>query len=122
MRLITTFLVLNSFYSTFVLICIGISPAMDPMLLNYGFLSVLFLRDHSTSVELTSLPFKWASPVAKMVKNLPAIRETWVRSLGQEDPLEKGMATHSSILSWRIPWTDKPGGLEFMGLQIVKHD
>ena len=49
--------------------------------------------------------------VAQMVKNLPAKRETWVRSLGWEDPLEKGMATHSSILAWRIPWTEEPGGL-----------
>ena len=46
-----------------------------------------------------------------MVKNPLAIQETWVRSLGQEDPLEKGMATHSSILAWRIPWTEKPGGV-----------
>ena len=46
-----------------------------------------------------------------MVKNLPAMQETWVRALGQEDPLEKEMATHSSILAWRIPWTEKPGGL-----------
>ena len=50
-----------------------------------------------------------------MVKNLPAMQETAVQSLGQEDPLEKGMATHSSILSWRIPWTEEPGGLQSMG-------
>ena len=50
-------------------------------------------------------------PVAQMVKNLPAMLETWVRSLGQEDPLEKGMAIHCSILVWRIPWTEEPGGL-----------
>ena len=53
----------------------------------------------------------WASLVAQMVKNLPAMWEIWVWSLGQEDPLEKGMATHSSILAWRIPWTEKPGWL-----------
>ena len=58
-----------------------------------------------------------ASLVAQMVKNLPAMRETWVRSLGREDPLERGMATHSSILAWRIPWTEKPGGLQSMGLK-----
>ena len=52
--------------------------------------------------------------VAQMVKNLPAVQETWVRSLGQEDSLEKGMATHSSILAWRIPWTEKSGGLQSM--------
>ena len=54
----------------------------------------------------------WTSLVSQMVKNLPAIQETQVQSLGQEDPLEKGMATHSSILAWRIPWTKKPGGLQ----------
>ena len=58
-----------------------------------------------------------ASPVAQMVKNLPSMQKTWVRSLGQEDPLEKEMATHSSILAWKIPWTEEPGSLQFMGLQ-----
>ena len=52
----------------------------------------------------------WASLVAQTVKNLPAMQETWVRSLGGEDPLEKGMATHSSIPAWRIPWTEEPHG------------
>ena len=51
------------------------------------------------------LQYSWASLVAQLVKNLPAMQETWVRSLGREDPLEKGKATHSSILAWRIPWT-----------------
>ena len=60
--------------------------------------------------------------VAQTVKNLPAMLETWVRSLGQEDPQEKGMATHSSILDWRIPWTEELGGLQSMGLQRVGHD
>ena len=62
------------------------------------------------------------SLVAQMVKNLPALQETQVRSLGWEDPLEKGMATHSSILAWRIPWTKEPGRLQSMGLQRVRHD
>ena len=53
----------------------------------------------------------WASLVAQLVKNSPAMQETWVRSLGREDPLEKKMATHSSILTWRIPWTEEPGRL-----------
>ena len=57
-----------------------------------------------------------------MVKNLPAMQETQVRSLSQEDPLEKGMATHSSILAWRIPWTEEPGMLQSMGSQRVGHD
>ena len=57
-----------------------------------------------------------------MVKNPPAMWETWVRSLGREDPLEEGMATHSSILAWRIPQTEEPGGLQSMGSQRVRHD
>ena len=57
--------------------------------------------------------------VAQMVENLPAMHKTWVQSLGLENPLEKGMATHSSILAWRIPWTEQPGGLQSMGLQRV---
>ena len=65
-------------------------------------------------VILTSL-------VAQMVKCLPAMWETWVRSLGQEDPLEKEMATHSSILAWKIPWMEEPGRLQSMGLQRVGH-
>ena len=55
--------------------------------------------------------------MAQTVKNPPAVRETWVPSLGQEDPLEKVMVTHSSILAWRIPWTEEPGGLQSMGLE-----
>ena len=58
---------------------------------------------------------QWASLVAQSVKNLLAVQETWVRSLGGEDPLEKEMATLSSILAWRIPWTEEPGGLQSMG-------
>ena len=58
-----------------------------------------------------------ASLVALMVKNLPAMQETRVRSLGREDVLEKGMATHSKILAWEIPWTEEPGGLQSMGSQ-----
>ena len=60
--------------------------------------------------------------VTQTVKNLPAEQETWVRPLGQEDPLEKGMATQCSILAWRIPWTEEPGRLWCMGLQTVRHD
>ena len=57
-----------------------------------------------------------------MVKNLPVMQETQVPSLGQEDPLEKGLATHSSILAWRISWTEEPGGLQSMGSHRVRHD
>ena len=68
------------------------------------------------------LPLLVASLVAQMVKCLPAMWETGVRSLGREDPLEKEMGTHSSILAWRIPWTKKPCGLQSMGLQRVGHN
>ena len=57
----------------------------------------------------------WASLVAQMVKNPPAMREAWVQSLDQEDPLEEGMATHSSVLAWRVTWTEKPSALQSMG-------
>ena len=80
--------------------------------------AITFSNDLSypqTNVVLTSL-------VAQMVKNLPAIWKTQVRSLGQEDPLEKGTATHSSILAWRIPWAEEPGWLQSMESQSVGHD
>ena len=60
--------------------------------------------------------------MAQTVKTLPTLPETQVLSLGQDDPLEKGLATHSSILAWGIPWTEETGGLQFMGLQRVGHD
>ena len=63
-----------------------------------------------------------ASLVAQRLKCLPAMQETWVQSLGQEDSLEKEMAVHSSILAWEIPWTEEPGGLQSMGSQRVRHD
>ena len=65
---------------------------------------------------------EWASPVAQTVKNPPVMQETRVRSLGREDALEKGIATHSSILAWRIPWTEEPGGLQSVGSQSVRRD
>ena len=80
-------------------------------------LFVLYLWFSGTSL--------WASLVAQMVKkkkNLPAMQEMWVQSLGREDPLEKGMATHSSILSWRIPWTEEAGRLQSLGSQRVGQD
>ena len=73
------------------------------------------LRHFSTETLRTSL-------VAQTVKSLPAVQETQVPSLGWEDPLEEGMATHSSILAWRIPWTEEPSRLQSMGLQGVRHD
>ena len=67
-------------------------------------------------------PAKMNFIIAQLIKNLPAMQETQVGSLGQEHPLEKGMATYSSILTWRIPWTEKPGGLQCKGLQRVRHN
>ena len=67
------------------------------------------------------LQYSWASLVAQVIKNPPATWETWVRSLGQEDPLEKGMATQSNLLAWRTPWTEEPGRLQSLGSQRVKH-
>ena len=79
------------------------------------------------AVPLARLPLFWylmrgAFLVAQMVKRLPSVRETRVRSLGWEDPLEKEMATHSSTLAWKIPWTEEPGRLQSMGSQRVGHD
>ena len=68
------------------------------------------------------LQYSWASLVAQLVENLPAMQESWVRSLGWENPLEKVKATHSSIVAWRIPWTEEPGRLQSMGSQRVGHD
>ena len=64
----------------------------------------------------------WASLVAQTVKNLPAMQEIWLQSLGREDPLEEEMATHSSILAWEIPWTEEPGRVQYMESQRVRHD
>ena len=68
------------------------------------------------------LLFFWSSLVAQTVKHLPITRETWARFLGGEDPLEKEMATHSSTLAWKMPWTEEPGGLQSMGSQRVRQD
>ena len=72
--------------------------------------------------EWLPTPVFWVSLVAQMVKNLPAMWETWVQVLGQEDPLEEGIETHPSILAWRIPWTEEPGGLQTMGSHRVRHN
>ena len=68
------------------------------------------------------LGVSWDSLVTQMVKNLPAMRETWVPSLGREDPLEKEIAIHSSTIAWKIPWAEEPDRLQSMGLQRVGHD
>ena len=72
--------------------------------------------------KVLCIPLSMASLVAQTVKCLPTVRETWVRSLSREDPLEKEMATHSSILAWRIPWTEDPGRLQSMRSERVGHD
>ena len=79
----------------------------------------MFITDPNLGRTLTEI---WVSLVAQMIKNLPVMQETWVQSLGQEVPLEKEMVTHSSILAWRIPWTEELGKLQSMGLQRVRHD
>jgi len=76
----------------------------------------------TTSTFGLSTLFNWASLIAQLVKSLSEVQETLVPFLGWEDPLEKGMATHSSILAWRIPWTEEPGGLQSMGSHRVGHD
>ena len=68
------------------------------------------------------LQYSWASLVSQTVKNPLAMQETWIRPLDWEDPLEKGMATHSSILAWRTPWTEEPDGLQSMVSQRIRHD
>ena len=69
-----------------------------------------------------TIPQVWASLVAQLVKNLPAMQESWVQFLGREDPLENEMPTHSSILTWRIPWTEEYGQPQSMGLHRVRYD
>ena len=99
--------------------------------INLTFLKIFLVMDHFKSLlnlfqYCFFFIFQFFAPgpslVAQMVKNLHAMWETQVRSLGQKNPLEKEMATHSSILAWRIPWTEDPGGLQTMGSQRVGHD
>ena len=121
-----------------VIIIIMIIVIMKPLCLEWGFLGASDLKESACSTgNLGSIPgsgrypgerngyplqYSWTSLVAQMVKNQSAMRETWVRSLGWEDPLEEGVATHSSILAWRILWTEEPGGLPSMGSHRVGHD
>ena len=83
---------------------------------------VFFYNFSVICIMYSSLILIGASRVAQMAKNLPAVQEIPVQSLGQEGPLEKGTATHSSILAWRIPWTEEPGRLQATGSQRVGHD
>ena len=88
----------------------------------FRFLCVLYGIKIEVFMQVILISLLYGLPLWLTVKNLPAMQETWVLSLGQEDPLEKRMATHSSILAWRIPWTEEPGGLQSMVLQRVEHD
>ena len=89
----------------------------------YGFIFVcMYIYQPFLYICVSMYLSIWASLVAQIVKNLPAMQETWVQSLGWEDPMEKGMAIHSSILAQRIPCTGESGELQFMGLQRVRHD
>ena len=93
------------------------------LILKFSPLSILSLFKHCSKYGMTlhnlQVPQLCASPVAQLIKNLPAMWETWVRSLGWEHPLEKGTATLSSVLAWRIPWTEEPGGLRAWGHRIT---
>ena len=82
----------------------------------------MFFSNNSIYLFMAVLGLHWASLVAQRLKRLPAMQETWVRSLDQKDPLEKEMATCSSILAWRIPWTEEAGRLQSTGSQRVRHD
>ena len=99
-------------------ICRSTGPRNNTDCVRDGVLGGPFIKNLLTLILDTSL----ASLVAQRVKRLPEMYETWVRSLGQEDPLEKEMATHSSTLAWKTPLTEEPGGLQSMGSQRVGHD
>ena len=109
----------------------GHIPGLVPILLLNHYLDQAWdsacEQDSQVTVQRAKMieqPYLWERPslVAQWVKSLPAVRENHVWSLAWEDPLEKEMATHSSILAWRTPWTEKPGGLQSMGSQRLGHD
>ena len=91
-------------------------------MLNYAFLEKIIRITYSTYILTHLLFYTTSSLVAQTVKHLPTMWETWVQSLGHEDLLEKEMATHSSILAWKIPWRGEPGRPQSMGSQRVVHD
>ena len=99
----------------------GIKPT-SPVDVADRFFNLSHLGSLLAAAGAKSLPSIMASLAAQLVKNLPGMRETWVRSKGWEDPLEKGNATHSSILAWRTPWKEESGGLWSIGPQRVGHD
>ena len=85
-------------------------------------LTLWITRNYNKFLKRWEYHLTWASQVAQMVKYLPAMQETLVRSLGQETPKEKGTATHSNILAWIIPWTEEPSALQYIGSQRAGHD
>ena len=87
------------------------------LIYHYSICECVAGKGHIGSYIYIIININRASLVAQMVKNLPAMQDTWVQFLGREDPLQNEMATHSSILAWRIPWTEEPGGLQSMGSQ-----
>ena len=102
--------------------CTSVSGLPTPMTQSSWLLVWLFWNLRPHSMLFWKHPLHVASLVAQRLKSLPAMWETRVRSLGREDPPEKEMATHSSILAWRIPWREEPGSLQSTGLQRVRHD
>ena len=82
----------------------------------------MYTHTHTYTLHYIHIIHIWASPIAQFVKNLPTMQETWVLFLGWEDALEKEMATHSSILTWSIPWTEEPGSYTVHGVARVGHD
>ena len=123
-------LFLYCFSTTLFLLIFVISFFMLTLVFIYSFYSSSMrckvrLFEISLFLNIGVYHYRWAFQVVQWVKNLPAVQEMpemWVRFLGWEDPLEGGVAAHSSILAWRIPWTDEPGGLQSMGSQRVRHD
>ena len=98
---------------------VAIKPTIEPIDPRAGLPQAKQLpgKEHNpTHQQIIGLKLNGASPMAQMVKRLPVMQETWVRSLGQKDPLEKEMAIHSSTLAWKIPWTEDPSRLQSMGL------
>ena len=92
--------------------------SLKNIIFEFLFCLLFFINHTEIAIKLKYYFIVWASLVALMVNNPPAMPETWVRSLGWEDLLEKGMATHSSTLAWRIPWTEEPGGLQSISHRV----
>ena len=105
------------------LLCIGFLKIDDHAYdISWGQVSFTYSPTGCVNIKCPSAHLLRASLVVQMAKKLPAVQEAWVRSSGREDPLEKRMCTHSSILAWEIPWTQEPGSLQSMGLQRIRHD